>query len=142
MEFDFNALLAMISTFMDAPTWKAIIMCIGIVLICILYIAKYFFDKNKRESEAYEFSLKIRKEQEANLLKLQIDSSQALIDNMDINNKLNYDYFVQQLKKDNHKAIYYKVHASLHEKVSDFLYNEKLTPEQKSALVVKLMNTK
>ena len=62
---DVNSLILAITTFVAAPTWKAIVTIVGVVLLCLVYltafITKYLYDKNKRETDAYEEALRIRK---------------------------------------------------------------------------------
>jgi hypothetical protein len=144
--FDINGFIQAVTSFMAAPTWKAAVTIAGIILICLVYltgfITKYLYDKNKRESDAYNEALRIKKIQETNLQKMQGDATQALIDNMDIAYEQDYEYYVKMIKSQTYKAVYAKVAVQFYDKIAEIIYREELTPEQRSAMIINIVRKK
>lgn len=109
-------------------------------LICLGYTAwklgNYLDERGKREREAYELDKKIREQQAANLARMQKDASQALITNMDITYKQDYDQFVRQFKEGNYKGPYQKYNVKFHDTISKFVYDESIPVEERAARVI------
>ena len=136
---DFDKLFGIVTTFMDAPTGKAIIGLIGIVLIIGLVIAKYFWDKNKREKLSWKLTYETEIKKLEDTVKAQEHSVGALVQGMETLEKRNYDYFVTNIKLKKYDSVYYKVHESKHLELKEFLYNESLSAEARAALVVRIV---
>lgn len=111
---------------------------VGIVALAIalLLIAKYFMDRGVREREAYETDLRVRKLQAENLSRMQRDATIALISNMDLSYKQDYEYFVLKIRDGKYEAVYVKINPKFHEKLVTFLYDAALTPEERAARVI------
>lgn len=105
-------------------------------------ISNYFEAKDKREREAYEEDLRIRNLQATNTARMQRDAAAALMDNMDLSYKQDYDYFIQMIKVGNYKAIYNKIAQKFHEPISTFIYNDATPAEERSARVILVIRQK
>jgi len=136
-EFEFERLVGLVEAFIAAPTWKAIVILVGVLCLCVLMIAKYFWDRNKREEEAYKETIRIKKEQEENIWRVQRDSLASYIIGLDIAYQQDYNYYVQKIKDNKYAAVFMKVSDKFHDEIGNFLYSEKLTPEQKAGLIIK-----
>lgn len=138
-DIDFNKFFDMIMSFIDAPTWKIALMLVGILAMCILLITRYFHNRNKREELAWEEAQKVKKQQIEITLRVQKDSANALIQNLNTSYKLDFDFFVEAITNKSYEKIYTRLHETLHEKVGSFLYNEELTPNVRAASLIRLM---
>jgi hypothetical protein len=137
-----DQLVQLTIAFIQAPTVKAAVCLVGVLAIACLVIAKYFLDRNQREKEAYVEALRIKKIQEANLQRMQIDASQGLVENLDTAYQQDYDYHVKMIKAQTYKAVYAKIAPQFYDNVSTIIYREDLTPEQKAALIINLIRKK
>ena len=70
---------------------------------------------------------------------MQKDASIALIANMDTSYQQDYTYFIQKIKDSKFDAIYLKIAVKYHKDISQFVYDDKITPEQRSARIISLI---
>lgn len=118
------------------PTIGAIFVGIVALAIAVMLIARYFFERGKREKDAYLLDQKIRTEQTENLARMQKDASTGLINNMDINYKQDYEYFVKKIKEEKYDSVYVKIAPKFHTSLAEFIYNKELSAEERSARVI------
>lgn len=140
-DVDFDKYLHFLESFMAAPTWKAVVVLIGLALICVLIITKYFYDKNKREAEAWKEDQRIRKEQKEILLTTQKKSKLALVASMDTAFRVLYERIVERIKTDQTELIYFLMRDEFHVEITEILMSIELTPEEKSAQIIKVIRT-
>lgn len=140
--FDPDMMAKVILSFLGAPTWKAGIAIVGIIAMCILSIAKYFWDRNAREKEAYEYSLKVRLEQEKNTARMQKDAAESLMLNMDIAYQQDYEFYIQKISEGDFKAVYPKTPVQFHEKIATFLYRDDLSSAVRAAMIIDVVRRK
>lgn len=128
--------LSFIDTFMAAPTWKALVGIIGLIAVCALTIARYFWKEDLRREEAFKKAEADRNKQSALLEQVQKDASAALRLNMDIVYKQDYDYFVKMIPLKKYPEVLLKIAPIYFDKIATFLYNETLTPEDRAARIL------
>lgn len=141
-EIDFNIMFKALSDFMVSPTWKAVISVMGIFGFCFVYITKYFWNKNQREEDAFKYALKIRNELERNNEQMQKDVAKGTMDVMEVAYKQDFDLYVKVINEKRFEVIYMKTPEQFKEKIAAFIYNEKFTPEERSAMVINLVRRK
>lgn len=107
--------------------------------ISIALIAKYFIQRNLRETTAFDQDQLERKTLANNLAQMQADATSALIQNMDTVYTQDYQYYVQQITAANYPAIYLKIAPQFYTAVSQFLYDNTLTPTQKAARIIQVV---
>ncbi|MGZ6369241.1 MAG: hypothetical protein ACXWPM_00770, partial [Bdellovibrionota bacterium] len=114
----------------------AIFVALVAVAIAIILIAQYFVALGQRERDSYNANLAAQQLQNANLSRMQIDATQALIDNMDIVYKQDFDYFAKQIAAKQYSSIYVKVAPEFHPQIANFLYDESLAAPVRAARVI------
>ena len=114
---------------------------VGLVVVAwaIFKISKYFEEKGKREREAYDEDQRVRKLQADNTARMQNDAVQALMDNMDLSYRQDYDYCVLKIKDKKYSAVYAKFNLQFKEQIATFLYDESLTPEFRAGRVIQVV---
>lgn len=114
---------------------------VGVVAIAIalLLIAKYFSDRGAREAAAYALNLQIQQTQAENLARMQQDSTTAFLSNMAITYQQDYQYFIQMINVGTYSGIYAKIAPQFQEQVSKFIYDSSITPENRAARVIMLI---
>lgn len=135
-EFDFEGMLNLIQSLADAPSLKAILIVIGIVVSCVLYITKYYYDKNKREKFLLEQDQNIKKEQTEVAHRLQMDISEAIIRSLDVAYQMDFDFYKKKIEKEDYVSVFLKLPSDYREEVKTFLYDKSLTAEHRSALII------
>jgi len=138
MTLDFEKWLGLIETFIQAPTWKAVVIIIGILGVCFLIIAKYFFDENKRRKEAFLEAQKIKKEQAETAERLQRDASIALIENMDSAFEQDFQDFKRYIDEKKFSSILMNIPRQYHQEIGTFLYNEDLNSQDRAARIINI----
>jgi len=139
MDLDFDKWLGLIETFINAPTWKAVVIIVGIVAICVLMIAKYFYDENKRRKEAFVEAKRIKKEQYELTERLQRDASEAFRLNMDTAFKQDYEDFSRYIKDKKYSSVLMNIPGELHEEVGKHLYREELDEYDRAARIINIL---
>jgi hypothetical protein len=111
---------------------------IGFISLAIglLLIAAVMNSREKRERAAYEYDLTIRKIQAENLERIQRDASQALMQNMDSKYKEDYKIFTAAIAEKKYERVCVKCDSRFHETIANFLYDEKLSAEDRAARVI------
>lgn len=110
--------------------------------IAVLLIAKYFMDRGAREKAAYAEDLRIRTIQSENLARMQKDATTALISNMDLSYKQDYDYFVAKIKESRFDAVYAKIATQFHAQIAQFIYENGIPTEERAAHIIMLIKPK
>lgn len=140
--FDFEKLANVILAFIEAPTWKAVVVIVGIIALCMFYIALYFYKENKRREEAYKEAIRVKQLQEKNIERMQLEVSQAIKQNMDVAYKQDFDYYKDCITQGKYLLVWGKIPAVFREKVLEFIYREDLSPEDKSARIIQVVRNK
>ena len=116
-----------------------IFVCIVALAAAILVIAKYFMERGAREKEAYLLDQKVKQVQLENLARMQKDAATALISNMDLSYKQDYEYFTQKIKEQRYSSVYVKIAAKFHTSLAGFIYDETLSAEERAARIILLI---
>lgn len=111
---------------------------VGLIVLAwaALKISKYFEDRGKREKDSYLEDQRIKQIQAENTAKMQNDAVKALLDNMDISYKQDYEYFVKMINEKKYSAIYAKISPIFKEQIATFIYDETLTSEFRAGRVI------
>ena len=129
----------MIQSFIEAPTWKAVVIIIGILAICILMITKYFVDENKRRRDAYLEAKKIKEQQNKIAEKLQYDASLALRQNMDTMFEQDFEDFTIYIEEKRYSNVLMNIPRKYHHELGVFIYNEELNAEDRAARIISIL---
>jgi hypothetical protein len=113
-----------------------------LITMAILSITKYFKNEDLRREQAYQESLRIKAEQNKNLARLQQETTQAFMDNVDAAYKQDYEYYKDKITQGKYAAIWGKIPQNLQEEVASFVYKEDLKPEEKSAKIILIVRRK
>lgn len=135
-DFDFDKWLDFLNTFMTAPTWKAFIVIIGMIAMCIIYITKFFYNENKRREEAYQKHLEDTDTQNETTKKLQQDASSAFLENMETAWEQDYEYYKEKIEEKKYSAVLVKINPKHYEEIKSILYDETLTASERSSLII------
>ena len=135
-QIDFEKYMSLMASFIEAPTWKALAIVVGILAMAALMIAKYFWDENKRKENAYREAMKVREEQNKNLQRLQQETTQAFLANIDAAYKQDFEYYRDKIAQNKTADIWGKVPYELQEEVTRFVFRDDLKPEEKSARII------
>ena len=113
-----------------------------LLVLAILSIAKYFKNEDIRREAAYQESLRIKAEQDKNLARLQQETTQAFLDNIDAAYKQDYEYYRDKITQGKYAAIWGKIPPLLQEEIAAFVYKDDLKPEEKAAKIILIVRRK
>jgi hypothetical protein len=141
---DFNYFFGLVKDILEIAkkipgTAGMIFTALGMLLILVLLISYIVWSWHCRQVKAFELDQKITKEEAERAARLQIDLAAATIDIMEDTWLDDYHQFIKAIT-DKKYADCYRKFARIHdEAVSKFIYNDVLSPETRSALIIAIM---
>lgn len=136
---DIDKIVELVTAFATAPTWKAVAILFAGFVLSMLYIAKFFWNENRRREDEYRHYMKVRQLEADRIALMQKDVSKAVIDGMDTAYEQDYEYYAKMIEEKNYSAVYLKNAQKFHDKISEVLYQESLSAHERSALVIAIV---
>jgi len=119
------------------PWVKIAYQAIVMLVMGILVIAKYFFDKNKRETEAYKTDIETRQRQSELLERAQHDAASSMRDNLAGAYADDYKLYVKMITKEDYSFLGNgKIPLKCIDEISHFVYNKDLAVEDRASRII------